>query len=395
MAGFMMARAPIVTYGDGPSAMHFPIDDWEGRIAKPFRRFAGSNHRAGPLAHRFLPWNVWRHSASSDALATQLSRWVTRGATWADYPDFPKVRYGATDLCTGTYVSIGKDEVQFAYPWTMDLPTIPIGGISPAMAIAASSSFPPFFGPMSITARNPDKAAKDWRGVRLVDGGVYDNTAIESVWRHHDVILMSDGGGRITRKWDAIAWWSPIRFMEVTDQRGRELQRRWLLSTPHHGGKVGIWSTEQGRWRTEGSDLELSLDASYQDASEALSQMTEGLREIAVAFGSEPALSTDPDTSRAGSERRYTFTVSQRLAELRTDLDAFSELEISVLENHGYIESDLVLQRLIEAGVVEVKRPDAPFSLPHPDFSPDELRPEASDQLATGSVRSRLGRWRG
>ena len=54
-AGFLVARAPMRTFEDSElRSLSLPIEDWDKRIAEPFRKFASRNHRVRPLLHRFF-----------------------------------------------------------------------------------------------------------------------------------------------------------------------------------------------------------------------------------------------------------------------------------------------------------------------------------------------------
>jgi NTE family protein len=69
------------------------------------------------------------------------------------------------------------------------------GAIPLAVAVAASSAFPPFLSPVVIAVELADVT-----DAVLMDGGVYDNLAIENAWNWYSTILISDGGGRIAFK---------------------------------------------------------------------------------------------------------------------------------------------------------------------------------------------------
>jgi NTE family protein len=66
-----------------------------------------------------------------------------------------------------------------------------------ARAVAASACFPPLFDPMNAHARpqaltggsSPEGPERDAaiRGLRLSDGGLYDNLGLEPVWKDHAV----------------------------------------------------------------------------------------------------------------------------------------------------------------------------------------------------------------
>ena len=68
------------------------------------------------------------------------------------------------------------------------------------------------------------------------------------------------------------------------------------------------------------------------------------------------------------------------IANIRTDLDAFSEVEQAVLMNHGYA----LIDAAIRTHAPELIATDAGFALPFPTFAPPSM---AEDELR----RSLLG----
>jgi NTE family protein len=78
--------------------------------------------------------------------------------------------------------------------------------------------------------------------------------------------------------------------------------------------------------------------------------------------------------------------VTDVIARVRTDLDAFSRAEISVLENHGYLMAGAAIQRRIP----QLIRVHAPLVVPYPDWMDGERVRHA---LSGSDARTFLGRW--
>lgn len=76
------------------------------------------------------------------------------------------------------------------------------------------------------------------------------------------------------------------------------------------------------------------------------------------------------------------------VSEVRTDMDAFSEAEIDVLENHGYQIAEAAIQTHIPA---LIGTDAAGFSTPHPEWM-DEPRVENALK-DSHIVKLPLGRW--
>src|SRR5262245_56892929 len=86
-----------------------------------------------------------------------------------------------------------------------------------AVAVGASSAFPPFLSPVPLDVsgqyfeadtiadlQQPPFTTK----VVLSDGGVYDNLGLEPVFKHFDTVLVSDGGLKIAPEAEPASDWA-------------------------------------------------------------------------------------------------------------------------------------------------------------------------------------------
>ena len=185
-----------------------------------------------------------------------------------------------------------------------------------------------------------DKIDRDALGaqIRLSDGGVYDNLGLEPVWKDHAVVLVSDGGGVFEPERDAGLGWRLERYTSIITEQGRALRKRWLISNFLSG----------------------ELDGTYWGIGSAASHY-----------------------AASGYSERVVDAV---ISEVRTDLDAFSDAEQAVLQNHGYLMADAAIQRHAKD---LVRIPGAP-KVPYPAWM-DERAVEAA--LANSHVQRLLGRW--
>lgn len=85
--------------------------------------------------------------------------------------------------------------------------------------VTASSAFPPFFCPMRLSLKdealqpfaNSDRAHAPFNEVaELGDGGIYDNLGLETVWKRHGVLLVSNAGDPLDEQEPAPTHWLPI-----------------------------------------------------------------------------------------------------------------------------------------------------------------------------------------
>jgi NTE family protein len=132
-------------------------------------------------------------------------------------------------------------------------PQIPV-----AVAVAASSAFPPILSPLVMELQQAAFVA-DPRAVLqkapfttevvLSDGGVYDNLGLETAWKRYKSILVSDGGGKMPPEPEPKRDWArhALRINDIIDNQVRSLRKRQLIQafetdTEHNGTYWGIRS---------------------------------------------------------------------------------------------------------------------------------------------------------
>jgi len=136
-----------------------------------------------------------------------------------------------------------------------------------AVAVAASSAFPPFLSPIELDLDpshfEPDSGLDLQRDpytstAVLTDGGVYDNLGLETVWKRYRTVLVSDGGGHLDPQGDPKRDWArhSARVTFLIDNQVRSLRMRQLIdayadsSEPHNGAYWGI-RTPTGRYNLD------------------------------------------------------------------------------------------------------------------------------------------------
>ena len=204
VSGGSIVAAHLARQAAAWPATGMPVPAWEERVARPFRAFCRRNIRTGAVARRLLPWH-WRESRTAvAALAEQYARRLLP-TRFSELPDRPRFVFCATDLAFGVnwvFDSGVADGVRgrlgdYQAGYVRPIPDWPV-----ALAVAASSCFPPVFDPLPVdldpTRLLGGRYAEADRhelvaGIRLSDGGVYDNLGLEPVWKDHAVVLVSDG----------------------------------------------------------------------------------------------------------------------------------------------------------------------------------------------------------
>ena len=346
VSGGSIAAALLATGAEWPIAL--TAAEWEERIAVPLRALTRRNLRTPPLLRRLLPWNWFRSSTAVETLARSFERRLTALAL-GDLPALPIFVLSATDMAFGDNWVFQKDRMGayqpgYVTPFPEDWPL--------ARAVAASACFPPVFNPMRLefpkdcyiggnafAGKQTDEAFED---LRLTDGGNYDNLALEPVWKKHETVLVSDGGGLFPFQSDRNLFRRLQRYTAIVENQARALRKRWLVASFQtdvlHGAYWGIGSS-RSRY--------------------------------------------DPD-DRTGYSKDLAQTA---IASIRTDMDSFSEAEAAVLENHGYLMADVAVRTHVKA---LVPSPLPPLAIPHPHWM-DEVRVRKA--LAKSHKRRLLGRW--
>ena len=123
-----------------------------------------------------------------------------------------------------------------------------------AVAVAASSAFPPFLSPVKLN-RSPDDFVPDSgtdlqddayrRTITLTDGGVYDNLGLETVWKNFRTVLVSDAGGAFdAENKPAFDWFRhTYRILNTIDNQVRSLRKRQVVESYKAGIRMGsYWS---------------------------------------------------------------------------------------------------------------------------------------------------------
>src|SRR4029079_4024377 len=122
-----------------------------------------------------------------------------------------------------------------------------------AVAVGASSAFPPVLSPLKLELKESDYTPGNeplhnppyTTDVVLTDGGVYDNLGLETAWKRYKTILVSDGGGRFGADADPKRGWGrhTMRILFIIDNQVRSLLKRQIVGAYEQGLRKGAyWS---------------------------------------------------------------------------------------------------------------------------------------------------------
>lgn len=317
--------------------------DWQGKVEAPFFEFVRTNIRTGPLLQRFLlPWNWFRPSTQARALAAIYEKKLT-SLMLPDLPELPRFIFCATDMYFGVSWVFEKSRVgSYQAGYLAPAPKWPV-----ARAVAASSCFPPVFNPLPMEMEPGQKIvdgigqpAKDWVGMSVNDGGLYDNLGLQPV-EQHGTVLVSDGGQPFFPAFPKGVIGRFKAYLSIQGKQAGAIRRRQLIAEFQDKKKAGA----------------------YWGISSAVTSYRPG-----ASVGYSKELATDT------------------IAKVRTDMDAFSDGEIGVLMNHGYLLADIALA----VHVPHLIRQSEELQVPFPELL-DEGK--AWDVLNESHVRKWLGRF--
>jgi NTE family protein len=188
-------------------------------------------------------------------VARHYDKHLFHGATLQDLPDehagqSPRFVFNATNVQTGTLFRFSKP---FIWDWRVGAIRRP--RVKVALAVAASSAFPPFLSPLTLSFNNEDFEQGTGKGQQmppyttrptLTDGGVYDNLGIETVWKRYRTVLVSDGGGLMGYSPRPLRDWlmHSKRVLDVIDNQVRSLRKRQVV------GAYQLERNDNPMWRS-------------------------------------------------------------------------------------------------------------------------------------------------
>lgn len=173
----------------------------------------------------------------SDRIAAAYDKHLFSGATLQDLPDEPRFVINATNVQSGALWRFMKPYMADYRVGIVDHPKVSL-----AQAVAASSAFPPVLSPFELRldpasfrpASGLDLQRKPFTTkVILSDGGVYDNLGLETAWKRHQTIFVSDGGGKLEAEEEPKSDWArhAYRVLNLIDNQVRALRKRQVIGS--------------------------------------------------------------------------------------------------------------------------------------------------------------------
>ena len=232
-------------------------------------------------------------------LEYHYERYLYGDTSLFELPEDPSLHLLATNLSEGRLCSfnrsglwmIGRGERQ-----GIRFDRVPIPLATVPMAVAASSAFPGFFPPMVLTGADVGAKGGEFGRQAYTDGGVFDNLGVRMF---HSLAQVS---GTTPIPWDCV----------LVSDAGRPFE---IQSSLRAGGMI----------RTAMRATDILMDRVWQLETETFRDTSE----FAFARITEVV---DPEQDPTALHPE----VQRQLPNIRTDLDRFSQTEISNLMRHGY-----------------------------------------------------------
>lgn len=247
---------------------------FEEQVALPVKKLAARTIDATSV----ITGALWVGSVG-DKVADAYRNHLFGDATLQDIPDHPRFVFNATNVQSGALWRFMKPYMRDYRVGEIKNPEIEL-----AVAVAASSAFPPVLSPVELDLE-PEDYTPDSGGdltdelyrtqVVLTDGGVYDNLGLETAWKRYDTIFVSDAGGAFSGEPEPKRDWvrHSIRVLLLIDNQVRSLRRRQLVES--YQAKI-----RQGAYWSIGHDL--TNDFGTADALDCPFAMTDVLAKQAT-----------------------------------------------------------------------------------------------------------------
>ncbi len=319
------------------------ISKWS-HVEQEFLKIVKTNVRTGPIFRRLLlPWNWFRSSTQVKALENKYFDKLTR-LRISDLPIRPEFEFCSTDMINGVLWKFGREKTgskgagYFETPAEWNL----------AKAVAASSCFPPIFAPMPLFLKDAKLIRPgcndSWKTMCVCDGGLYDNLGLdlalgideeddeqeddqscllsEKRLTASDAVFVSDGGAPFHPFVPRGAFGRGKAYLAILGRQAVAVRKHWFL--------------------------EQREDEKFKGAY----------------WGIGSAVHNYPQHDEIGYSKKI---AKHSIAKIRTDLDVFSDAEIAVLCNHGYLLADVAIKSHADWAIKDAKK-----EIPYPEWMDEE-----------------------
>ncbi|CAN5413279.1 patatin-like phospholipase family protein [soil metagenome] len=202
------------------------------KFVNPLRAFAGETIDLQAVLVGLLPG-----VSTSDRLAAAYDRFLFHGRTLQDLPDAPRFVINASNVQSGVLWRFTK-----RYMWDYRVGKVERSTLPLARVVAASAAFPPVLSPCELRFNDNDFTPHTGTDLQrppftttvvLTDGGVYDNMGLETAWKRHKTVLVSDAGGKLQAEAEPKRDWiqHTFRVLMMIDDQVRALRTRQVIES--------------------------------------------------------------------------------------------------------------------------------------------------------------------
>lgn len=221
--------------------------------------------------------------SAADEVAKGYRDHLVGNATLQDIPDetkgAPRFEFLATNYELNSLWRFARAYAADYRVGRIDKPTFPL-----AQIVAASSAFPPFFCPLTLSLKGAtvinqegaDKGAGDFlKRALLCDGGIYDNMGLEPIWKRYGVLLVSNAGDPINEKDHPKNWASlMLRIIGMVHRQAENNRVRMLMLLARTKARtIAYWPL-----RNSGGNYPKPSSLKPLAASEVIAAQTEKVR---------------------------------------------------------------------------------------------------------------------
>lgn len=339
-AGLIMKELTVKPFAD--------VYDFDQRIIVPLINFIQSSPRSNIYRVNFLNNNPHK-------FAKYIDQQLYKGLAFSDLCKFPEWNCYATSLNSAmswkfSQTAIGDSATGFSQPSHID---------KVADGVVASACFPPLFKPFTFNTKGRSFVFKYVDGkllnspnpsppsfVYLTDGGIYDNLGSESVITKKSDFIVSDASGVVVN-------WGNSRPSKL-----------FRMKRP-----IDVSMNQNGNLRRRLLFQSLNENSVLVELSKPLETYT---KKVVPGMDSP----TPPDYMPSYPEIHRDF--EKAIGTIRTDLNAFHDIEIQTLIWNGMAKIDAVMKRWCPHLIKEEHWTDVP-QLNSVDFS------SATNILSRGS----------
>ena len=221
--------------------------NFEQVFVRPIRTLAAHTIDVGSVLS-----GVFGIGTVADKIADHYRKYLFGHNTLQSLPDRPRFVINATNVQSKSLWRFSKP-----YMWDWRVGKVPNPNVELAVAVGASSAFPPVLSPVELDLNDSDYAPNTGSELQrppfttrvvLTDGGVYDNLGLETVWKRYLTVLVSDAGGLYGAEPDPDRDWfnHTRRVFDLIDNQVRSLRKRQVIDSfiqgKRSGAYWGIWT---------------------------------------------------------------------------------------------------------------------------------------------------------